>query len=191
MKVRPTPNTGRNMTLRERYSSAQSYDSFLEGVEINQDLWHAISRRALVSDEIIARAEAAVGRWHLLVLAEDWCGDAVNALPFIAKLAERASNLDLKILGRDSNPDLMDSHLTGGSRSIPVVILLDETFIERAWWGPRPRDLQEWALGAGRLLPKADRYRDIRRWYVEDRGNVVLNEIVATIEEASGSRVAA
>lgn len=66
----------------------------------------------------------------------------------LAKLAERASNLDLKILGRDSNPDLMDSHLTGGSRSIPVVILLDETFIERAWWGPRPRDLQEWALGA-------------------------------------------
>ena len=77
------------------------------------------------------------------------------------------------------------------SRSIPVVIVLDATFTERGWWGSRPRELQEWVLGPGSSMSKADRYRDIRRWYVHDRGTTALNEIVAVIEEAAAKRVAA
>ena len=179
------------MTLRERYCSAPTFDAFLEGVETNRDLWHAIARRASVPDELIVRVEATGQRWHLLVLAEDWCGDTVNVLPFIARLADGAANLDLRVVGRDANPDLMDAHLTGRSRSIPVVILLDATFTERGWWGSRPRELQEWVLGPGSSMSKADRYRDIRRWYVHDRGTTALNEIVAVIEEAAAKRVAA
>jgi hypothetical protein len=53
------------------------------------------------------------------VLSEDWCGDAVNSVPYLARLAELAPNLDLRVLARDENPDLMDAHLTRGSRSIP------------------------------------------------------------------------
>lgn len=179
------------MTLRERYCSAPTFDAFLEGVETNRDLWHAVARRASVPDELVIRVEATGQRWHLLVLAEDWCGDAVNVLPFIARLAEGASNLDLRVTGRDANPDLMDAHLTGQSRSVPVVILVDATFTERAWWGPRPRELQDWVLGSGSSMSKADRYRDMRRWYVQDRGTTALNEIVAVIEEAHAKRAAA
>ena len=178
-------------TLRERYCEAQTFDEFLAGVEKNRDLWLAIARRASSPDEFAARVQATGERWHLLVLAEDWCGDAVNVLPFIAKLADATSNLDLRVLGRDANSDLMDGHLTGTSQSIPVVILLDADFKEQAWWGPRPRELQEWVLGADRSLPAADRYRDMRRWYVQDRGVGVLKEIVAVIEDAFNKDVAA
>lgn len=179
------------MTLRERYCSAPTFDAFLDGVETNQDLWHAIARWASVPDDVIARVEATGERWHLLVLTEDWCGDGVNVLPYIAKLADGAANLDLRVLGRDENPDLMDGHLTGVSRSIPVVILLDASFTERGWWGPRPRELQQWVLGPGSSMAKADRYRDIRRWYVQDRGFAVLNEIVGVIEDAVAKDAAA
>ncbi len=181
----------RMMTLRERYCAAQTFDAFLAGVETNRDLWHAIARRASARDELTARVEATGQRWHLLVLAEDWCGDAVNVLPFIARLADRAANLDLRVVGRDANPDLMDGHLTGKSRSIPVVIVLDATFTERGWWGSRPRKLQEWVLCPGSLMSKAERYRDIRRWYVQDRGVAVLNEIVGVIEGAVAKSAAA
>lgn len=178
-------------TLRERYCAAQTFDQFLAGVEENRDLWLAIARRADTPDEFVARVEATRDKWHLLVLAEDWCGDAVNVLPFVAKLADAASNLDLRILGRDANPDLRDAHLTGNSQSIPVVILLDADFKEQAWWGPRPSELQEWVIGAGSSMPKAERYRDIRRWYVQDRGVAVVSEIVAVIENAWSEDVAA
>lgn len=179
------------MTLRERFCGAPTFDAFVAGVDANRDLWHAIARRASTRGDLPARVEAVRGKWHLLTLAEDWCGDAVNILPFVAKLVDATSNLDLRVLGLEENEDLMDQHLTGQSRSIPVIILLDENFTERGWWGPRPRELQQWVLGLGSSMPKADRYRDIRRWYVKDGGIAVLNEIVAVIEGSSSRNIAA
>ncbi len=179
------------MRLRERYCGAPTFDSFLAGVDANRDLWHAIARRASTPEDLPARVEAVGGKWHLLTLAEDWCGDAVNILPFVAKLVDAAANLDMRVVGRDENEDLMDQHLTGQSRSIPVIILLDENFTERGWWGPRPRELQQWVLESGSSMPKTDRYRDIRRWYVRDGGIAVLNETVAVIEGSSSRNIAA
>ena len=135
-------------------------------------------------DDLVRRSEATGGRWHLLVLAEDWCGDAVQTLPFVATLADTAHNIDLRVVGREANPDLMSAHLTGQSRSIPVVILLDANFQERGWWGPRPALLQGWALGEGASLPKADGYRERMRWYARDRGIATLTEIVELMERA-------
>ena len=91
----------------------------------NAALWRDAARLARVGDDAVARAAAIPGHWHLLVLSEDWCGDAVNTVPIVAKLAELSPNLDVRVLARDHNLDLMDAHLTGTSRAIPVVIVLD------------------------------------------------------------------
>jgi len=128
---------------------------------------------------------ALSGEWHLLVINEDWCGDAVNTVPHVARLAELASNLDVRIIGREANPDIMDTHLTNGSRSIPIVIALDERFVEHGWWGPRPGELQRWATDEGRLLEKDERYRHIRTWYARDRGRTTLTEVLALLERSA------
>ena len=78
----------------------------------------------------------ALPELRILVLSEDWCGDAVNTLPLVARMAEAAPNIELRVIGRDDNPDLMDSHMTGASRSIPVVIVYDGDFNELAWTPP-------------------------------------------------------
>ena len=109
----------------------------------------------------------------------------MNTVPVVARLAERCANLDLRVLGRDANPDLMDAHLTGSSRSIPVIIVLDEAFVERVWWGPRPTVLQRWVSGQGQLLEKTTRYREARTWYARDRGRTTLEEVVSMLERAA------
>lgn len=111
----------------------------------------------------------------------------MNTVPVVARLVERCASLDLRLLARDANPDIMDAHLTGSSRSIPVVIVLDETYRECAWWGPRPRELQQWVLGAGMALGTTERYREIRRWYARDGGVSTLEEIVSMLERCAGS----
>ena len=171
--------------LPQRYFAAQTFEQFLETAAANRELWRAVYARVQIPGELLARVAALPDRWHLLVLNEDWCGDAVNTVPLIAKLAALAPNLDLRVLGRDANPDLMDAHLTNSSRSIPVVILLDAEFGERAWWGPRPSVLQRWVLTEGTALPKEERYREVRRWYARDRGATTLDEIVALLEQAA------
>jgi hypothetical protein len=150
----------------------------------NGDLWAAVWRRAVVGDEFLRRVAAVPGKWHLLVLSEDWCGDAVNTVPVVARLAALSPNLELRVLARDENLDLMDAHLTGTSRSIPIVILLDAEYRERAWWGPRPTALQDSVSGEWQVLEKASRYREARIWYARDRGRTTLEEVVSMLERA-------
>ena len=171
-----------------RWTAAPTFAEWLPTAQKNHDLWEAVYRNADVPEEIGARAAALGGPWHLLVLSEDWCGDAVNTVPVVQRLVERAPMLDLRIFGRDLNPDIMDAHLTGTSRSIPVVMMLDDRFRELGWWGPRPNALQAWVLGPGQALPKDDRYRETRRWYAHDHGRTTLGELIAMLER--GARAA-
>lgn len=167
---------------RQRYQNALSFAEFLESATSQQEMWASTYRRAVVPAALAERAERLVGPWHLLVLAEDWCGDAFNTVPFLARLAETTDGLDLRILSRDENPDLMDAHLTGTARSIPVVMALDAVYVERGWWGPRPRELQTWFVSEGRTLPNGERYKELRRFYVQDRGRTTLDEVVELLE---------
>jgi hypothetical protein len=115
----------------------------------------------------------------LLVIAEDWCGDASNTVPVIAKLAETVPSLELRVIARDQNLELMDQYLTNGSRSIPIVIVLNDEFEEVGHWGPRPSQLQAWVMANRATTPKAELYPQVRKWYARDRGETTLREVLA------------
>ena len=163
----------------------------LASAQKNAELWAGVWRRAAAPAAFVDRVNALPGAWHLLVLSADWCGDAVNTLPAIARLAELSTNTDLRVLERDANVDLMDAHLTGTSRSIPVVIVLDADYAERGWWGPRPYELQRWVLNEGQGLEKSERYKHVRGWYARDRALTTLEEVVSMMERAAVSYAAA
>lgn len=167
---------------RDRFNAGHTFDDLLRRPKDNSELWQAIYARAKVNEEALARVAALHHTWHLLVINEDWCGDSVNILPFVARLAESSDQLEMRILGRDDNRDIMDAHLTGTSRSIPIIIVYDDGFREKGWWGPRPAALQHWVKTEGLALPKPDRYRHIRTWYARDRGATVVSEILSIIE---------
>jgi hypothetical protein len=170
------------MITKARYDAGETFADFLARPTVNHDLWVALAHRVSIPLEYSARVEALGGHWHLMVLSEDWCGDAVNIVPSVAKLTESVSNMDLRILARDENLDIMDAHLTGTSRSIPIIILLDRKFEECGWWGPRPGALQKWVVETGMKLPKDQRYKEIRTFYARDRGLTTLEEIVSMLE---------
>jgi hypothetical protein len=65
-------------------------------------------------------------------------------------------------------------------------MVLDEDFREVGWWGPRPRELQDWATSLGLTLAKPDRYRELRRWYAQDRGRTTVEEVVDLMCAAAG-----
>jgi len=172
--------------MQARYEAAPTFEAFVDHAQANKQLWSTMYKVARVPDTFVERVRALPRMLHLLVLNEDWCGDAVNTVPAIARLASLVpGRMDLRVLGRDANPDLMDAHLTGTSRSIPIVIVLGEDYVERGWWGPRPKELQAWTIGPGQLLGKAERYREIRRWYARDRGLTTLDEVVSLMEDAA------
>ena len=169
-------------SLARRFGGGSTFEELLARSKDNSALWDALYKRAALDNEAIARVNALTHRFHLLVLNEDWCGDSVNILPYVARLAEASDHLEMRILGRDANRDLMDAHLTGNARSIPIVIVYDWDFRELGWWGPRPGPLQRWVVTEGLALPKPDRYPLIRGWYARDKGRTIVSELLSIIE---------
>jgi Thioredoxin len=159
------------------WEAAVSFDVYLAGSTEHRGLWEGIHRIARVPGWAPAAIPEGVIR-RLLVIAEDWCGDASNTVPILAKLADETPGLDLRVIRRDEHPAVMDQYLTNGSRSIPIVIVLDEEFREVGHWGPRPTELQAWVMANRLTTPKAELYPQVRKWYARDRGETTLREVL-------------
>ena len=168
--------------MQSIHARGESFTEFLATAVRQREFWSASAARARVDPEVVERARAGGDTVHFLVLLEDWCGDAVNTVPYLARLVEQVPGWDLRVLRRDEHPALMDAHLTGEARAIPVVIVLDASFREVGWWGSRPRDLQRGVTTDGRLLANDERSREVRRWYARDRGRSTLAEVLDIVE---------
>jgi hypothetical protein len=174
------------LDFRSLWESAQPFEAFVSASGTHRTLWEGIYRIARLPDW--SAGVALPGARRLLVIAEDWCGDAVNTVPILARLADEMPGLELRIIQRDTNPAVMDQYLTNGSRSIPIVIALDEEFRELGHWGPRPSELQTWVMSNRGTLPKGELYPKVRTWYARDRGETTVREVLELAGAATAER---
>jgi hypothetical protein len=168
------------LDFKALWSKGLTFEAFVASCKAEYcGLWQGIYNLARVPEWARAAIPEGVER-KLLVIAEDWCGDASNTVPIVAKLADSVPGLELRVILRDTNPEVMDQYLTNGARSIPIIIALDENFREMGHWGPRPTELQAWVMANRATLPKAELYPKVRKWYARDRGETTLREVLET-----------
>jgi hypothetical protein len=115
-----------------------------------------------------------------LVITESWCGDAAHVLPVLNKIAKLNTHIDLKLVLRDENMELMDAFLTNGSRAIPKLIMIDnETGKVLKTYGPRPSDatiyVNKFKEKNGALTPEFK--EDLQHWYNSNKGQNVIDDI--------------
>lgn len=111
-------STATGIDYRTYWEQGFTWHEYLEEeVEEHPQLWRGVWRKHETPERALDRLEGIGGTWKLLVITEDWCGDASNTVPILARLAEAAPNLDIRLVKRDENPDLMDAHLTDGGRT--------------------------------------------------------------------------
>ncbi len=165
--------------FRTLWQEALPWSAFFAPDMELRPLWEGVYRNVTLPEWAVAAA-AKVPGLKFLVITEDWCGDAANLIPVVARLAEAVPGLAMRILPRDLYPAVMDQYLTNGSRSIPIVIGLDSDFHELGHWGPRPSELQAWVM-ANKAMEKAARYAEIRRWYARDKGVTTLRELFKAV----------
>lgn len=163
------------------WEGALTFDQFVALARPeHQALWQGIYRHARSPEWA---AELVNGRkLHLLAISEDWCMDTSNTIPFLQRVTETVPGVDLRLILRDANPEIMDRYLTNGSRSIPVLIILDADFREVGRWGPRPAALQAWVMENRPLLAKGEVVREERRWYARDKGETTVREVLSSVK---------
>jgi len=169
------------LDFRSLWSQALTFRQFVDQAREQRELWTGVYRLARTPDWAREALRAADRPVRMLVLLEDWCGDGANVIPHLARLADQAPGLELRVLRRDEHPAVMDRYLSGTARAIPIVIVLDQEFRELGHWGSRPAALQTWVTEARKTVSKDALYPQIRRWYAKDRGESTLREVLALI----------
>jgi hypothetical protein len=143
-------------------------------------------KRGKLNIELIDKLRSFPRKMIWLVLNEGWCGDSAQTIPFINKMAEISKNIDLKIILRDQNLELMDQFLTNGARSIPKLIALDANSLEiLGTWGPRPKEAYEMykAQRSNPDIPNKQAVENLHLWYARDKGESIQQEFLELLEE--------
>lgn len=154
----------------------------------NHERQASVHEAYTVSEELQDALDATEMPQTWMVLTEPWCGDSAFILPVIAEAAQAHPDIDLRILLRDDNLDLMDRFLTGGSRSIPKLVGLDDDGTVLFTWGPRPEEAQDRydALNASGK-DKMAIVKALLDWYDEGGWQHVERELIDTLYAATPS----
>lgn len=87
--------------------------------------------------EEVARVRIHRRRLHVLVYTGVWCGDCVRQGPMIQRIAEAATDAEVRWIDRDVSPELQEELRMMGALRVPVVVFLSEDFWEIARYGDR------------------------------------------------------
>ena len=119
----------------------------------------------------------------ILIISEPWCGDATSTVPAVSKFFEAAGN-EVRIFLRDSVTTLIDQFLTDGSQSIPIVLILNEDFSVKNFWGPRPKyglELLKQFKENPETYAREEFYNDLQVYYAKNKGKDAIEEILNLI----------
>ncbi|MBT8266427.1 MAG: thioredoxin family protein [Bacteroidia bacterium] len=169
-------------------TGSEKTEALIEYTKLNQrrmKRWDKTIRLSEDHEKLIKEFDEKI-IW--LVISESWCGDAAHVIPVINKVAEVNPNIELRIVLRDDNPDLMDAFLTNGSRSIPKLIMIDAKSTEfLGLYGPRPSQatkmVTEFKEEHGLLTPEFK--EDLQRWYNKDKGQTIIKDLLELLRLSS------
>ena len=127
---------------RERFAQGLTYDEYKAQMTRNQEKFEENERTVqLPAGELEALRQAP--KLKVLVLTEDWCGDALANVPILGRLAKETGRFDVRVFLRDQNDDLTAQYMNGEYKSIPVFAFFDDSFREVGRWIERPASVSE------------------------------------------------
>lgn len=95
--------------------------------ELNEARMHRLDKTIKITEENSAKLKTLNKSYLWIVLTESWCGDAAQILPILNKMVLEANQkIELKLVLRDENEDLMSHFLTNKTKAIPKLIIIDK-----------------------------------------------------------------
>ncbi|WP_299756697.1 thioredoxin family protein [uncultured Pontibacter sp.] len=161
-------------------------DAMVEYTRMNMHRMRRVERTVL-EDELVQVILSVQTKMTWVVLTEAWCGDAAQCLPAIVKIADASPLIDIKLLLRDENLDVMDAYLTNGGRSIPKLIALNTGTMEvLGTWGPRPEPAQQLFLDMKAQNASYSEFAEVLHgWYAKDKSRTLQQEFKQLIRDWS------
>ncbi len=162
-------------------TGATQNEKYLEYTKLNIVRMNRNDKTVQLSEQQLAQV-AALPVCKLLVIGDAWCGDTAQIIPVLHKMVEAsAGNWEMRIISRDTYPDLIENYLTNGARSIPKILFLNDENEVVNTWGPRPASalaiLKNWKANQD-TMSKEDFEKELHLWYAKDRGQEIIEELI-------------
>ena len=160
-------------------------EDMLQYTKMNIQRMKRLDKTIELDDELIKKLNSFPCEVNWLLITEAWCGDAAQNVPILSKMADASQQINLRLILRDENLDVMDQYLTNGGRAIPKLVILDSEMKEIATWGPRPEEVQEIVMENKRNanLSYSEFGKVVQKWYAADKGKSLQREMIEIIEK--------
>jgi hypothetical protein len=156
-------------------------ENLLHYSTLNETRLKRLDKTITVPEEISLKLKDLESEYIWLVIAEGWCGDAAQILPILNKMALESNKIDLKVVFRDLNDDIMSQFLTNGARAIPKLLIIDKATGKVCnHWGPRPKGASDLISNYKEQFGIVDEEAktQLQMWYLHDKGLSVQNEVL-------------
>ncbi len=164
-------------------------DDLAHFTKLNASRMKRLDRTMVLNEELLGAIGAVKGPQAWLLITEAWCGDAAQIVPILAAMVKQNPLIELRLILRDENLEVMDRYLTRGGRSIPKLVVFDQENGEELFsWGPRPSAAQEVRDDLYQQNPEVH-YSEVnlvlQKWYNHDKGQQTQRELLELLAPIS------
>lgn len=149
---------------------------------LNETRMNHIEEAFELSDKAIEILKSLKKEYIWLVIAESWSDDCAELLPVLHSIAAASeAKIDLKIVFRHENEELMQFFLTNKAKAIPKLIVIESaTGDALAHWGPRPKGAADIFDAYQKNNKPFDEIfkQEMQSWYLHDKGKTTEGEII-------------
>jgi len=157
----------------------------IEYTNMNLVRMNRLDKTINLNPELIGILNNIKNEYYWLVITEAWCGDAAQSIPIFNKITQYNPNIELRLILRDEEPELINNYLTNGTKSIPILICLDKFNLKEIFkWGPRPKELINF-VNEFKKLPDFDKnelIKNIQIWYNKDNTQEIQKELTELLK---------
>jgi hypothetical protein len=154
-------------------------EAYINYTRLNKSRMHRWDKQLKLNDSLLLKLKSIDAPQHWIIITEPWCGDAAHSVPFLMQMIAANALITYDIVLRDTEPFLIESYLTNGTRGIPKLVARDESGADIFTWGPRPKPAQ---LLINELRGANADYGVIKialqQWYNADKGESICHELI-------------
>lgn len=170
-----------DMAAQKQSTGHEQNEMLTDFTKLNQARMKRLDKTQKLLPEAVDTMKKIREKQTWLILTESWCGDAAQNVPVLKKMADENLLVDIRLVLRDDNDDLMQKFLTNGGRSIPKLIAIAENNLSELFtWGPRPQKANDMVKA---MIAEQGGITDevktaVQLWYNKDKGIEVQKEMI-------------
>lgn len=166
--------------ISQIHQSIQQQKPLSDYAEMNMKRSERVEKTFQLSEEEKLQIQQLSNSQRILIISEGWCGDASQSVP-VFEIFFQEMGIEPRYIFRDENLNLMNSYLTDGALSIPIVIGINDEGMETFHFGPRPKEAMALLLKQKQnpeTYSKEDFYLDLQKFYNSDKGKSTVKELI-------------